>query len=190
MSATTRGELDEEQPAAKGIEFGRPAILEKIQNEARRRLTSKSEGGQGRGIELVDMGISRIEFVESVQQKTFDRWIAERQAIAALNVNEGERMKQEIINLAKANVERIEGEGQRKANEIRGNVDAEVIRKYAEAIEETGEFYKFVRLLEAYENGIAARYATDPDHGQRSVGTAQALGADRPETPLQKQSRP
>ncbi len=149
-------DLEEERVVQTQIQFGRPAILEKIQTEARRRLTSKAEGGQGRGIELVDLGISRIEFVESVQKKTFDRWIAERQAIAALNVNQGERMKQEIVNLAKANVERIEGEGQRKANEIRGDVDAEVIRKYATAIQETGDFYRFVRLLEVYEQGITS----------------------------------
>ena len=138
------------------IEFGRMAILEKIQGEARRRFTSKTEGGQGRGIELVDMGISQIEFVESVQRKTFDRWIAERKAIAALNVNEGERMKQEIINLAKSKAQGIEGEGQQKANETRGKVDAEIIRNYASAISETGEFYSFVRKLEVYEKGIGS----------------------------------
>ncbi len=148
----------EEPPLAGGrtpvsIEFGRPLILEKIKQEAQRRLAAGDESG-GRGIELIDVGISQIDFVESVRQKTFDRWIAERQAISSKNVNEGERLKQEIINKASAEVQRIEGQGQQQANTLTGQADAEVIRKYAEAIEKTGEFYEFVRTLEAYENGL------------------------------------
>ena len=146
--------LGEEKEIKLGIKYGRLFILERIKNEASDLLTSKMEGGQGRGIELIDMGISQIEFVESVQRKTFDRWIAEREAIAALNVNEGERMKQEIINLAKRDAQQTEGEGQRQANEIIGEVDAEIIRNYASAISKTGEFYNFLRTLEVYQNGI------------------------------------
>ena len=63
-------------------------------------------------------------------------------------------MKQEIINKANAEVQQIEGEGQQQANEIRGEVDAEIIRKYATAIEITGDFYNFVRTLEVYTESI------------------------------------
>ncbi len=140
------------------IQIGRLAILEKIKQEAQRRLADAGVGGEaaqrGRGIELVDLGISHIEFVSSVREKTFDRWIAQRQAISTRNVNEGERRKQEIINRAEADVQRIQGEGQQKANEIRGRVDAEIIEKYANAIEKVGDFYTFARTLEAYENAI------------------------------------
>jgi membrane protease subunit HflC len=136
------------------IKFGRKKILDQIKDEVHRRLASAGEDGGGRGIELIDVGISQIEFVPSVQQKTFDRWVAERQAISARNVNEGERLKQEILNRTAAEVQKIEGEGQQKANETRGTVDAEVIRKYAQAIEEAGEFYTFVRTLEAYKTAI------------------------------------
>jgi membrane protease subunit HflC len=136
------------------IKFGRKKILDEIKDEVRRRLDSGAEDGGSRGIELIDVGISQIEFVESVQRKTFDRWVAERQAISSRNVNEGERLKQEILNRAEADVQRIEGEGQRRSNELRGEVDAEVIRKYAQAIEEAGEFYTFVRTLEAYKTSI------------------------------------
>lgn len=140
------------------IQIGRLAILEKIKQEAQRRLADTGVGGEGtqrgRGIELVDLGISHIEFVASVREKTFDRWIAQRQAISTRNVNEGERLKQQIINRAEADVQRIQGEGQQKANEIRGKVDAEIIQKYASAIETVGDFYTFARTLEAYEKAI------------------------------------
>jgi membrane protease subunit HflC len=137
------------------IQHGRPKILKDIKEEVSRRLAAGSGDKTGvRGIELIDVGISQIEFVESVRRKTFDRWVAERQAITARNINEGERMKQAIVNKAAADVQRIEGEGQRQANQIRGEVDAEIIRKYAQAIQEAGDFYTFVRTLEAYRNSI------------------------------------
>jgi len=137
------------------IQFGRPHLIAEIKATAQARLSQQagSDAG-GRGIELIDIGISQIDFVESVRIKTFDRWIAEREAISARNVNEGERLKQAIINEAKAEVERIEGEGQQKASETRGAADAKVITRYADAINTVGEFFTFVRTLEAYEKSL------------------------------------
>ena len=139
----------------KGVEFGRTEILKRIKDEAHRRMASTgNEGDTGRGIELIDVGISQIGFVDSVRRKTFDRWIAERQAISAKNVNEGERLKAAILNETKAEVARIEGEGEQKSSEQKGKTDADVIKRYAEAIQQTGEFYAFVRTIEAYEKSI------------------------------------
>ena len=147
---------DEEKQGTQTIRMGRGKILEQIKQEAQLRLASKTgEEALGRGIRLIDVGISQIAFVDSVRTKTFDRWIAERQAISARNINEGERLKAAIVNETHAEVERIEGEGQQKASEIKGEADADVIRDYAKAIDEVGEFYTFVRTLEAYENGIS-----------------------------------
>lgn len=145
------------------IKYGREEILKRIKKEASRRLAGESNATDGsvapttsadRGIELIDLGISHIEFVESVRIKTFDRWIAERKALSAKNEFEGERLKQEMVNKAKAEVEKIVGEGQRQANETRGKVDAEIITQYAEALTEMGDFYTFIRTLEAYETSI------------------------------------
>jgi modulator of FtsH protease HflC len=148
---------DSIQSSSSSIQVGRTKIIEQIKADIQRRLAmnSSDEEGRGeRGIELVDVGISRINFVSSVREKTFDRWIAERNALSALNVNEGERLRQEILNQTNSEVERIQGEGTKKANELRGEVDAEIIRKYAEAIEKTGEFFSFVRQLEMIEKAI------------------------------------
>lgn len=144
------------QTKPKGVQFGRAEILNRIKVEAKRRLASSGSDSDsvGRGIELIDVGISQIGFVDSVRRKTFDRWVAERQAISAKNVNEGERLKAAIINETKAEVSRIEGEGQQKASETKGKTDADVIKRFVEAIEKTGDFYTFARTLEAYEKSI------------------------------------
>lgn len=140
----------------KDVRFGRAQILERIKTEAHRRLGSTGNDGEstGRGIELIDVGISQLGFVDSVRRKTFDRWVAERQAISARNVNEGERLRSAIINETKAEVAKIEGEGEQKASEQKGKTDAEVIKRYADAMQQTGDFFTFVRTLEAYEKSI------------------------------------
>lgn len=136
------------QPQVSAIKLGRSKLLEKIRAEAVRR----SEAGGG--IELVDVGISQVDFVAVVREKTFDRWIEERRAISARIENVGKKESQEIVNKAKADAERIVGEGQRKASETKGKADADVIRRYAETIDRVGEFYTFVRTLEAYEKSL------------------------------------
>ena len=147
----------EKSQRQQNITLGRSKILEEIKKEARRRLASSAEGeAPGRGIRLIDVGISQIAFVDSVRIKTFDRWVAEREAISARNINEGERLKAAIVNQTKAEVEKIEGEGQQEASETKGKADADVIRSYADAINQVGEFYSFVRTLEAYEKAISS----------------------------------
>ena len=138
------------QPQVSRIRIGRSNLLDEIRDEAVRR------GEAGAGIELVDVGISQVQFVSVVREKTFDRWIEERRAISARIENVGRKESQEIVNKANADAERIIGEGQRKASETRGTADAEVIRRYAETINKVGDFYTFVRTLEAYEASITS----------------------------------
>ena len=140
----------------KALRVGRTEILKRIKAEAQKRLATSGSDDEGsaRGIELIDVGISQLGFVDSVRRKTFDRWVAERQAISAKNVNEGERLKAAIINETKAEVAKIESEGQQKATELKGKTDAEVIKKYAAAVQETGDFFTFVRTLQAYEKSL------------------------------------
>lgn len=151
--------IEEEKKAnsPETIQMGRGKILDEIKKEAQRRLASNADGeSPSRGIRLIDVGISQIAFVDSVRIKTFDRWVAEREAISARNVNEGERLKSALIDQTKAEVERIEGEGQQQASKTKGEADAEVIKNYATVINEVGEFYEFVRTLEAYEKAITS----------------------------------
>lgn len=151
---------DQKREVVGKIEFGREKILEQIKADAMRRLATdtsiggKDGAGSGRGIELIDVGISQVEFVPTVREAAFDRLIAFMESIAALYENEGEREKQEILNRTKAEVQKIEGEGKQQANETRGEVDAEIIQMYAKAITEAGEFYTFVRTLEAYKESL------------------------------------
>jgi membrane protease subunit HflC len=134
------------------VEVGRQEIVEQIKEIVHRKLSEGDESGHSlRGIELVDVGISRIDFVPRVREAAFNRQIARWEAIASFYTNQGEKRKRQILNRTEARVQEILGEGKQQANEIRGEVEARIIDSYAEAIRETGEFYNFVRTLEAYE---------------------------------------
>lgn len=154
-SAEVKPELAIEQPkeVTAKIKIGRPKILDQIKNEAISRLAAGEEGG--RGIEIVDVGVSRIDFVESVRRAAFERLRKFMESIAAYYTNDGEREKQAILNRTRAEVQRIEGEGKQKSNETRGKVDAEIIRRYAAAISETGDFFRFSRSLKALEESLS-----------------------------------
>ncbi len=118
---------------------------------------TKGDAEAGRGIELVDVGIARIDFVPAVQEAAFERLIAFMESIASRYTNEGQRRKQEILNQTEAEVQKILGEGKRQANEIRGDVEAEIIQNYAAAIREAGEFYNFIRTLDVYKAALGAK---------------------------------
>jgi membrane protease subunit HflC len=145
--------------ARETVEEGRLEIMERIKQTAQRELqggTPGPSGDEGRGIELVDVGFSRIEFVPEVREAAFDRAIALMTAIAVKATSEGEQRKQEIINRTQAEVQKIEGEGKQQANVLRGRVEAEVIDAYAAAIRETGDFYAFTRNLEVLREALKA----------------------------------
>lgn len=143
-------------PPVEGVITGRKELVDRIKKKVYDRLAEVSEGEKkGRGIELVDVGVARIEFVAVVREAAFQRLIAFMQSIAARYTNEGERHKQEILNRTDAEVQKLLGEGMQEASTIKGKVDAEVIDSYAKALEKTGDFYSFLRTLEAYETAFA-----------------------------------
>jgi len=140
------------------IEVGREKIVQLIKKAVQEKLAEPEEGEEigERGIELVDVGIAKIDFVDTVRDAAFERLIAFMESIAQKNEAEGQRAKQEILNQTSAQVQQIEGEGKGEANRIRGEVDARIIQMYADAIKQTGEFYNFVRTLEAYKKAMGS----------------------------------
>ncbi|WP_166824641.1 protease modulator HflC [Thalassoroseus pseudoceratinae] len=143
------------QPGAdERVTIGREQIVQKIKDNVSRRLQGEEEGEINRGIELVDVGISNIGFVPTVREMAFERLKAFMESIAAGYYNAGVQRKQEILNATNAEVEKILGEGEREAQKTRGKVDAELITKYANAIEETGDLYNFEKTLEVYKKAL------------------------------------
>lgn len=105
----------------------------------------------GLGIELVDVRIKRINYIDSVREQVESRMIAERQSIAARFLSEGQGRSQEILGNMERELRRISSEAERTAQEIIGRADAEATRIYGEAYGADPEFYSFFRTLESYD---------------------------------------
>lgn len=125
------------------IEIGREKIAQII-------LEKSSEITPELGVELRDVKIKRINYVEEVQRKVFDRMISERKRIAAKYRSEGDGKSAEIRGEKERELKKIQSEAYRKAQEIKGKADAEATRIYASAYNLDPEFYQFMKTLETY----------------------------------------
>lgn len=104
------------------------------------------------GIELLDIRIKRINYVDSVQVKVFDRMISERKRIAAQYRSEGEGERAAVLGQMEREMAKITSEAFRRSQELRGKADAEATKIYADAFEQDVEFYEFYRTLDFYKN--------------------------------------
>lgn len=102
------------------------------------------------GIQLDDVRIKRVNYIDSVRQQVESRMIAERQSIAERFRSEGRGRSQEILGNMERELQRIRSEAAREAEEIRGDADAEATQIYGEAFGADPEFYAFFRTLESY----------------------------------------
>lgn len=106
------------------------------------------------GIELVDVMFKRVNYIESVQNKVFDRMISERKRIAAEKRALGEGQKAEILGKVERELKEITSLASRQAQEIRGKADAAAAKIYSKAYNQDEEFYAFYKTLESYRDTI------------------------------------
>ena len=142
-------EAEEEEVILNVIEKGR----ERISGEILERTSVRTAE---LGIELLDLRIKRINYVNEVQQDVFARMIAERRRIAALFRSEGEGEAARIQGERERELQRIQSEAFRTAEELRGKADAEATDVYADAYGRDADFYAFTRSLESYEKVMDA----------------------------------
>jgi membrane protease subunit HflC len=134
---------EREEELKKQISRGREEITRTILAEARKIIPQY-------GIELVDVRIKRLDYVESVREKVYARMISERKRIAAQFRSEGEGRSAEILGTMEKELRQIRSTAYRQVQEIQGKADAAATRIYGEAFSREPEFYAFLRTLEVY----------------------------------------
>ncbi|MFT5387439.1 MAG: membrane protease subunit HflC, partial [Candidatus Omnitrophota bacterium] len=102
------------------------------------------------GIELVDVRIKRINYIEDVQRKVYERMISERRQAAEQFRSEGQGKKAEIQGQMSKELQQIEAGAYRAAQELKGVADAKAIAIYANAYNKDPDFYTFTKTLESY----------------------------------------
>lgn len=143
FEVTEETEILELASAIPKIETGREKIAQII-------LENSSQKTPEIGVELKDIQIKRINYVDEVQRKQFDRMISERQRIASKYRSEGDGRSAEIRGEKERELKKIQSEAYRTAQEIKGKADAEATRIYAVAYNLDPEFYQFMKTLETY----------------------------------------
>jgi len=129
------------------IQMGREEMARLILDQASPKLEQF-------GIELVDFRIKRINYVEEVLRKVYERMIAERNQISEKFRSEGKGESKKIQGDQEKELRRIQSEAYKKVEEIKGKADAEATRICAEAFGRDPEFYSFVMTLDIYRNAL------------------------------------
>ncbi|MGD2185665.1 MAG: protease modulator HflC [Desulfobacterales bacterium] len=147
MAEVGWGESDRKAAETYAISVGREKITKGILKQAQPKLAQF-------GIELVDVKIKRINYIEDVQKSVYSRMIAERKQIAEKFRSEGKGEAQKILGQKERDLQEIESEAFRRAQIIKGDADAEATIIYAEAFGKDPEFYSFVQTLEIYRETL------------------------------------
>jgi membrane protease subunit HflC len=143
-------DLEEEGIARADVDLDKPKKgREKLEQEM---LAAASQRMADYGIELVDVRIKRINYIDSVRRQVESRMVSERQSIAERFRSEGQGRSQEILGQMERELRTITSEAERQAAEIRGKADGEATRIYGEAFGADPEFFAFLRTLETYES--------------------------------------
>lgn len=129
------------------VKFGREEITKGIMEQAQPKLAKF-------GIQLVDVKIKRINYVEQVQQSVFGRMIAERKQIAEKFRSEGKGEARKIEGETVREMKRITSEAYKTSQEIKGKADATATKTYADAYGLDPDFYSFVKTLEIYRETL------------------------------------
>jgi membrane protease subunit HflC len=140
-------EGDREIRETYAISVGREKITKEILKQAQPKLAQF-------GIELVDVKIKRINYIEDVQKSVYSRMIAERKQIAEKFRSEGKGEAQKILGEKERDLQKITSEAYKTAQEIKGKADAEATIIYADAYGRDPEFYSFVQTMEIYRDAL------------------------------------
>ena len=127
---------------------------DKVMQAIRNKVT---EEAKQIGVQIVDVRLKRVDYVEQINNSVYDRMKSERSRVAnelrSTGFADSEKIradadKQRIVILAEA---------YREAEQTRGAGDAEASQIYAQAFGQNPEFYKFYRSLEAYRSSFKTK---------------------------------
>ncbi len=132
------------------IEDGREAIRQEILEAAQTRTSDL-------GIEILDVQLKRINYIDSVRDEVYDRMVSERLRIATRYRSEGDGEASRIVGEMERDLKEIQSQAYRRAQEIRGAADAEATAIYASAYDQSADsrdFYEFLKTLETFEQTV------------------------------------
>jgi membrane protease subunit HflC len=130
---------------------------DEVMNDVKREVQEVVKGARPWGVDVVDVRITRADYVEAITESVYRRMEAERKRVAnelrSTGAAEGEKIRadadrQREITIANA---------YRDAQKIKGEGDAQAAALYSEAFGRDPQFAQFYRSLEAYRASLGKK---------------------------------
>ncbi len=125
---------------------------EALMQDVKREVLEVVKGAKPWGIDVVDVRITRADYVEAITESVYRRMEAERKRVAnelrSTGAAEGEKIRADADRQREVAV----ANAYKDAQQIKGEGDAEAARIYAEAFGRDPQFAQFYRSLEAYKS--------------------------------------
>ena len=130
---------------------------ETLMADVKREVSEAVKGEKPWGIDIIDVRITRADYVESITESVYRRMQAERQRVAnelrSTGAAEGEQIRADADRQREVTV----ANAYRDAEKVRGEGDANANRTYAEAFGKDPQFAEFYRSLDAYKASIGKK---------------------------------
>ena len=141
------------------------------------------------GVAVVDARIRRVDLPQQISEKVYGRMQTERQREASEYRAQGAEQAQKITAKADRDVIVLKAEAQQKADQVKGEGDAERNRIFAEAFGKDPDFFAFYRSMQAYQKALGTDGTTmvlNPDSeffryfGEKATPAAPATAPAQP----------
>ena len=124
---------------------------EALMADVKREVLQAVQGAKPWGVDVVDVRITRVDYVEAITDSVYKRMVAERQRVAnelrSTGAAEGEKIRADADRQREVTI----ANAYREAQKIKGEGDAEAVRTYAESFGRDPQFAQFYRSLDAYK---------------------------------------
>ncbi|WP_332777548.1 protease modulator HflC [Polaromonas sp.] len=124
---------------------------EALMADVKREVLQAVQGAKPWGVDVVDVRITRVDYVEAITESVYRRMEAERKRVAnelrSTGAAEGEKIRADADRQREVAV----ANAYRDAQKIKGEGDAEAARIYAESFGRDPQFAQFYRSLDAYK---------------------------------------
>jgi len=130
---------------------------EQLMQDVRREVTEVVKGAKPWGIEIIDVRITRADYVDAITESVYRRMEAERKRVAnelrSTGAAEGEKIRADADRQREVAI----ANAYREAQKIKGEGDALAAATYAEAFGRDPQFAQFYRSLEAYKASFSKK---------------------------------
>ena len=127
---------------------------EQTMADVKREVLEAVKGSKPWGIDIVDVRITRVDYVEAITESVYSRMEAERKRVANELRSTAGAVGEKIRADADRQREVTIANAYRDAQALKGQGDAEAAKVYAEAFGKDPQFAQFYRSLEAYKSSF------------------------------------